>query len=247
MSEASKKDQPARRSKIDCPPLFVPLGILVIATGLIRVLDLDLRTAAVFYSVDGGWSWDSKWFIQWLYRYGTYPAIGAASIGGVLWVASAFRRDLVRHRGLAMFLALVMAIGPGLIVNAVFKENFGRPRPRDVEKFGGTKTFLPVWVPDFTQKEKSFPSGHASMGFFWLCLGVYFWERNRRWAWGFLTFGLLYGGAMGFGRIVQGGHWLSDVLWAAGFVYLTSWILYRTLGLSPAYSPGQPASDANDS
>ena len=233
---------PNKRRGIDCPPLYVPLGILVILTGLIRVLDLDLRVSGAFYAGDGTWPWDKNWFVQLMYQYGTYPAIGAAAIGGVIWVASAFRRELVRHRGLAMFLALVMAIGPGLIVNAVFKENFGRPRPRDVQQFDGPREFLPVWQPDFSQKEKSFPSGHASMGFYWLCLGVYLWERDRKWRWIMLGCGLLYGGLMGFGRIAQGGHWLSDVLWSAGFVYLTAWVLYRTLGLAPAYSPARESS-----
>lgn len=247
MTEPESNKPASPLTKSSRPPILVPIGILIVLTGLIRMFDLDLKTASLFHGGDGTWPWDPKWFIQLLYQYGTYPAIGAASIAGVLWVASAFRPELVRHRALVMFLALVMAIGPGLIINAVFKENFGRPRPRDVQEFGGENQFLPVWQPDFSQKARSFPSGHASMGFYWMCLGVYFWERNRQRSWGILAFGFAYGCLMGFGRIAQGGHWLSDILWAGGFVYLTSWILYRTLRLGPAYSPGHSASDATDS
>jgi len=85
------------------------------------------------------------------------------------------------------------------------------------------------------------------MGFYWMCLGVFYWERSCRLGWGFLLFGIAYGCLMGLGRISQGGHWLSDILWAGGFVYLTAWILYRTLRLSPAYSPEPTASDARHS
>lgn len=45
----------------------------------------------------------------------------------------------------------------------------------------------------------------------------------------FLGVGLGYGMLMGIGRIAQGGHFFSDILWSAGFVYLTglalSWLL----------------------
>jgi membrane-associated PAP2 superfamily phosphatase len=37
--------------------------------------------------------------------------------------------------------------------------------------------------------------------------------------------GLVYGCIMGMARIIQGGHFLSDVLWSAGFVYLTALVL----------------------
>ncbi len=249
MNETESNSPSSLPAKSSRPPILVPIGILIVLTGLIRMFDLDLKTATAFYDASSGarWPWNVNPIIQLLYRYGTIPAIGAASIAGVIWVASAFRPELVKHRGLAMYLALVMAVGPGLIVNAVFKDHFGRPRPRDVEQLGGDKQFLPVLQPDFSQTEKSFPSGHASMGFYWMCLGVFFWERTRRLGWGFLLFGVAYGSLMGFGRIVQGGHWLSDILWAGGFVYLTSWILYRTLRLSPAYSPEPAPCDASQS
>jgi lipid A 4'-phosphatase len=248
MTETQSNESASLPMKSSRPPILVPIGILIVITGLIRMFDLDLKTSTAFYDASNAaevWPWNLNPIIQFLYRYGTIPAIGAASVAGVIWIASAFRSELVKHRGIAMYLALVMAVGPGLIVNAVFKDHFGRPRPRDVEQLGGEKEFLPVLQPDFSQTEKSFPSGHASMGFYWMCLGIFFWERNRKLGWGFLLFGVAYGSLMGFGRIVQGGHWLSDILWAGGFVYLTSWILYRTLPLSPAYSPEPAPCDAS--
>jgi membrane-associated PAP2 superfamily phosphatase len=43
--------------------------------------------------------------------------------------------------------------------------------------------------------------------------------------------GLVYGCIMGMARIIQGGHFLSDVLWSAGFVYLTALVLADLLQL----------------
>jgi membrane-associated PAP2 superfamily phosphatase len=67
------------------------------------------------------------------------------------------------------------------------------------------------------------------MGFYWLGLFVFWWERKRAWAWAFGALGLVSGFAMGVCRMAQGGHWFTDVLWSAGFVYLSAWLLYYVL------------------
>lgn len=56
----------------------------------------------------------------------------------------------------------------------------------------------------------------------------------------FALLGLTHGALMGFGRVVQGAHWFSDVIWAAGMVYLSAWVLYRVLPFAPAYSAAVP-------
>ena len=218
------------------PPIVVPLLILAIGTGLIRFLNLDLKTTALFHAPDGTWPWDHKAWIELLYHYGTIPAIVVAVVGLVMFTAS-FRIDSWKcWRRDALCAALVLAIGPGLLVNAVFKDHFGRPRPREVREFGGDQTFLPVLQPDFGAPGRSFPSGHASMGFYWLGLGACLWAHRRRLAVALLALGFIHGGLMGLARIAQGAHWLSDILWAAGFVYLGAWVLCRVLPPAPAYS-----------
>ena len=218
------------------------MALLVVGTVLIRLLDVDLKVATVFF-VDGAWPWREKPFIQLLYRHGSWPVVLVSSIAILVWIASAFHTAFRPHRRLAMFLVLVLAIGSGLLVNAIFKDHFGRPRPAEVTLFGGTREFAPVWEPHIGQGGGSFPSGHAAMGFYWLCLGVYFSERNRRAAAAFTALGLIHGACMGFGRMAQGQHWLSDVLWSAGFIYFTAWALYGALRLRPELPPSRSVSD----
>jgi len=197
------------------------------ASLLIRRWDLDLIVARWFWS--DAWQFRHHGAVKFLYDFGTVPAL-IAGLGGLgLWVAS-FRVTLLREtRRLGLFLFLCLAIGPGLLVNTVFKENFGRPRPRQVIEFGGQQEFRSVGEKPFVGQGKSFPSGHVSMGFFWLAPCLYFWRRHRKLACSFAAAALLQGGLMGFGRLAQGAHWLSDVLWSAGFVHLTSWLLWRAL------------------
>jgi membrane-associated phospholipid phosphatase len=54
---------------------------------------------------------------------------------------------------------------------------------------------------------------------------------------GFLLFGIFYGGIIGVARIVAGGHFPSDVLWAGGFVYFTAMLV------ALPFKFGQPTSD----
>ena len=44
----------------------------------------------------------------------------------------------------------------------------------------------------------------------------------------------------GFGRIVQGGHFLSDVVFTGIFVFAIAWILYRVLRID-AHPDGMSA------
>lgn len=115
------------------------------------------------------------------------------------------------------FLVVAAAISPGFVVNEVFKENFGRARPRHIEEFNGTKAFTKAFtISNQCERNCSFSSGHAAMGYFVTAIAyttnlLYF---NR-----IYLAGILFGSLVGFSRIVMGGHFLSDVL-ASAFVVL---------------------------
>lgn len=219
------------------PPVWVPMVLLLAGSLAIRFLNLDLIIQRWLWSVAIGWRFENTAVVDLLYRYGNLPGLIIGGSGLVVWIVSFLTPRLRSTRSLGAFLALALIIGPGLLVNAVLKEHYGRPRPREVVEFGGDRQFLPLGEPTFDGRGKSFPSGHASMGFFWFVPGLYFWSRRRRMAWGFFGLALLHGGLMGFGRLAQGAHWPSDILWSAGIVYLSSWILDRVLHFRPTSRP----------
>ena len=91
---------------------------------------------------------------------------------------------------------------------------------------------MPVGVASQQLKpNSSFPSGHASIAFYWMAPGFVLANRQRRLSLGFFAGGTAYGLAMGAIRIAQGGHFLSDVIWAGAIVYLTgvvlAWLILR--------------------
>lgn len=170
---------------------------------------------------------DFPWSV--LYQLGTYPALLTVLGAMVILLLGCRVAKWARFRRHSIYLVLVMAVGPGLITNALLKDHWGRPRPRDVEALGGLHAYEPILTIDPASPGKSFPCGHATTGFFFFALW-FFWRRSHpRLAWGSLAVAILYGTAIGWARVVQGGHFPSDVLWAAGILWITCAILAHWL------------------
>jgi membrane-associated PAP2 superfamily phosphatase len=209
------------------PGLLIPLAVLILSCLIINWHDLDRRIAAQFFNSDLGWLHRQDIWVQLFYRFGNWPALHVGVAALAVLALSPFYSFIRRYSRLALFLLLLLALGPGLIVNSMFKQHFGRPRPIQVVEFGGKQQFVPVLMPNFGEEGHSFPSGHASMGFYWIGLFVYWWKTCRWKSLICLAIGLAHGGFMGTGRMLQGAHWFSDVVWSAGFVYLTAWCICR--------------------
>ena len=142
-------------------------------------------------------------------------------LGGLLWPR------LRKWRTHALFLTLVLALGPGLLVNGVLKPVWGRPRPEETTPFGGPYDYRPVWEIAAGSHCRSFPSGHAATGFY-LMSPAFLLIRTRPKAAAMCGLcGVAYGTSVGITRMMQGQHFPSDILWSAGIVYFTGLILFR--------------------
>jgi lipid A 4'-phosphatase len=134
---------------------------------------------------------------------------------------------LARHWRAALYLLLALAIGPGLIVNTAFKDHWGRARPSQVTEFGGTQQFTPAFLPSLAcERNCSFVSGHAALGFYLVSFAFLVPMRRRRLA---IAAAVAAGGLFGLVRIAQGAHFLSDVVFAGFLVTASSWLLHRLL------------------
>lgn len=147
---------------------------------------------------------------------------------------------LAGRRKQAAYVLLVLVVGPGLLVNSLFKDNWGRARPDQVRQFDGPRQFTPAWLPsDQCHKNCSFVCGDASVGFVILSLGFVS-RRPRRW----LIAGIATGGMLGLMRIGQGGHFLSDVIFSFYVVYLAAWLLHRWMFNNPMNATGNRPADS---
>jgi len=216
------------------------LAFLVVATGVIAVTGADLSVSAPF-CIDGTWPVGDRFFWHLLYRLDRLPSVSLGIVGLAGFLMSFARSEYYRWRRAGAFLFLLLILGPGLLVNTVFKEHWGRPRPREIIEFGGQKQFLHPWQKGEDGNGRSFPSGHSSAAFYMAAPYLVYRRRDKRRAYAWLAGGLLFGIVMSIARITQGAHFLSDTLWAFGIVALSALLLAALLNLDgTADSPPAP-------
>ena len=102
-----------------------------------------------------------------------------------------------------------------IVVNLFFKNLWGRARPNDILELGGKENFS-YWYEISTSCERncSFVSGDASVGFSLIC--IYFLTKKIFFFWA----SLLIGSSIGVIRMMEGGHFFSDIVMAMILIFL---------------------------
>ncbi len=215
------------RSIIGLSPAFF---ILFTLCGVLFFLNpqWDIEASSIFYRAgDGFYMADDLW--GYIVYKGVHYATGVLIATYVIYLAVAFIKKqetlLGIHRMAVVYMAVVLILGPGLIVNTALKNGVGRARPANVSCFAGDKVFTPAFVvSNQCDNNCSFVSGHAAFGFYWVTLGFLGATAFRRRA-GFI-FGVSMGSVIGLVRIIQGRHFLSDIVFAFFFVYMVAAVVY---------------------
>lgn len=137
----------------------------------------------------------------------------------------------------AVLLALTMALGPGLLVNGILKQNWGRPRPVHVDTFGGKDSFRSWYQTDGTCVGNcSFVSGEGALGF-WLTAPASLVPGPAGAV--AMVAAVAFGAVAGGLRIAFGGHFFTDVVFSGVLVVLL--VAFTRLWL---YDRARPPSDA---
>jgi lipid A 4'-phosphatase len=212
------------------PKTWVFVALALAVTAIFAFTPLDQAAARIFYRAQGPDHWPLGKLWPWSMLYGLAPLITASLIGiGMVAVVASFVAGREAWRKSGVFLILSIIIGPGLIINTVFKDHWDRPRPREVLEFGGALHY--TVAPLRGAGGGSFPCGHCSVGFLYAS-GWWLWKRRRpRWARASLALGIITGLALGLGRMAAGAHFLSDVVWSAllalGFAHVLYYHILR--------------------
>ena len=186
---------------------------------------LDLWASGLFHDANGGFIGDRFAPVRLIYHGIPTSGIAYAAIGLLVIVVSLWRRHPVGGRWSRRLAALawVSILGSGLLVNAGLKEYWGRARPVQVAEFGGKQHFSAALMPtDQCHHNCSFVSGHATSGFILMAVGLMgSVATRRRWLW----IGLAWGAVVSLARIAEGGHFLSDTLFAGLAVWGSGWLI----------------------
>ncbi len=215
-----------------------PIIQCLVATGVLSAIflavpALDTWFTGLFYEEGQGFPVARLGFFWGIRELHSLMTWAIAIIAGfpVLWkFIRPLQPSLIPPRA-TLFILGTLAIGPGLVVNGLFKSNWGRPRPYTVDLFGGQNPFVGVWeITDYCNRNCSFISGESSSAI-WLITAAVLVPP----AWRPLTIRLMVGLGIIFAlnRIAFGGHFLSDVLLAWFITLAIIAFAWRILYVNP--------------
>lgn len=207
-------------------PVWITLLLLIIA-GIVfySFPQIDIIAAHLFYKDGQGFFLKNNPIV--LFFYDIVPLlVGFFIIAGiVLLLVIMLRRKpcLGLRKREVFYLLLVLLLGPGLLVNAVFKEYSGRARPSQIAEFAGSRQFTPAFtISNQCKQNCSFVSGHASIGFYFVAFALLVSTCRRK----LFILAILPGVAIGIARMAQGGHFLSDVICSGLIVTAVTFFLH---------------------
>ena len=199
---------------------------------LLRYLDMvDLAVASYFYSEHcrcfpandlAGVRWLDQ-TIRWAGRLAIPILIVWILRCKYLAMLTKSNEQVYRQKIRALLFMIVLGmLTPVIFIHEVLKGEIGRARPRHVEQFSGTNSFTTAWVKSKACRgDCSFTSGHVAFGA-WLMAGWYLGGRQR---WLFLSLGAAVTCLIGWLRMAQGAHFLTDVIGSVLLVWLTAHLL----------------------
>jgi len=215
------------------------LAAIIFAALLCVLPAIDIWFSGLFFVSELG-AWMPRSTLMRFARSGVPPLIiGTLIVVVLIWMVGFLRRHVVwgvTGRRTA-YLVVSLAVGPGLVVESLLKTQYGRVRPKDTTIFGGEDVFTAaLWPADACERNCSFVSGHAAVAF-WVTAFAFLLPNPYRLP--FILGGLALGVLMGLARIVEGAHFLSDVVFAGLIVVGLNMWLARRVGLA---GPGQDIS-----
>ncbi len=190
---------------------------------------IDIKFSALFYKSSEGFFLDMNPVVKIIHRAVPVVSCIFVIVALVLGLKTLYHKKSIKpkHYIKIIYVTLVCLLGPGLIVHNVIKDNINRARPNEVVEFGGQKKFTAAFqVSDQCASNCSFVSGHASVGFMFFSLAFLMQGRRRTIM---MIASVVLGLVIGLGRVMEGDHFLSDVLFAGVVVYLVAYYLEKVL------------------
>jgi len=205
-------------------------GVIAVATvAMLMGLPLDLQIAQLFYDPS-----------RQKFLAAFNPAVALMRDNGVVAlvtcasavVAALVTRMLKRPSRInpgrvVLFLVSTLALGPGLVANLILKDHWHRPRPVQVTEFGGNQTYVDWWNPGGScTRNCSFVSGETSSAAWMFAPAML---APPQWRVATYAGAAIFTAAIAFVRMAAGGHFFTDVLFAALLTLILIWVVHGAI------------------
>jgi len=207
----------------------VTLG-LIVATAIVFAWfpELDLAAARLFGTA-GGFILNRDRDLISLRQVGLVAPMVAAGVCVLALLWPAFRpgvRLFTDARNLVAIL-LTFTLGPGLLVNVGLKDHWHRPRPVQVQEFGGPSEFRPWWdTSGACVRNCSFVSGEVAGATAMVLVAA---VMPVEMAGSAIIVALIFAVGVALLRMAFGGHFLSDVIFAALLTHLVAILVFALM------------------
>lgn len=194
---------------------------------------LDLSASELFYRSESGFPLSQVPVLKAFRKSAdiSLAVLFLGLLGRLVWLVSRRGLAALDEARRSLFLLAALAVGPGLVVNGLFKSWWGRPRPVMVDIFGGEAPYQPVWrITDWCQSNCSFVSGEASSAT-WMVAALVLVPAHLRPLVAPLV--VVYAFLLSLNRLAFGGHFLSDVVLSWTISGLVFAVLFRLMVSAP--------------
>jgi lipid A 4'-phosphatase len=216
------------KNKILNVPIYLIISFIFFSLLFILIPQIDIFVAKLFYNSESFYSFPFyKTPLEQFLYHSVKPIIIVFTLTSILiylFNRVTFKNIFNLNTKAIIFIILTVSIAPGLIVNALLKENWGRPRPAQIKQLGGSMDFSPAFIPT-KQDGYSFSSGHTAAAFSLIGFALLAKKRKKL----YLNLAFTYGAIISLTRMAVGGHFLSDVVTSFFIVYITTLILFGLL------------------
>lgn len=207
--------------------ILAATAVVAVSAAFLLFPGVDIAVSRLFYRPEAGFVLSGDPVLKALRKSSTLvlAMMLLGVLGRLVWAWG--RRRPWGHAGRrALFVVSALALGPGLTINLVFKELWGRARPIQIEAFGGDAVFTPVWMfSDACRSNCSFVSGEGA-GAAWM-VGAVLVLTPARWRTVIAPLAITYAVALSMNRLAFGGHFLSDILLSWGLTAMVMLALHR--------------------
>jgi lipid A 4'-phosphatase len=212
--------------------LAILLGLCLLATVVfVGVPGLDIKVSSLFTDENGRFFLARNGFANALRSVFVWTITFSIVFALIMFLGSFYRSNRLKiHRNVWAFACAAFALGPGLLVNGMLKEYWGRARPQQIVEFGGRLDFSSAFqISDQCVQNCSFVSGEGSAAATLAVVLLMLIGRDPHiFARGRASISIIVLAVLcAFLRVAFGRHFASDTIFAILFCTILALLLYR--------------------